>query len=153
MHSSETAHIACSNPIPHRRRRFHVLKVQPAAPARAVERTPGESPVEDPGKIVACAHCESYVTTTAARIEMEGKHEHRCVNPHGLLFRIGCFSEAAGCLPVGESSTFWGWFPGFAWQVDLCGSCGEHLGWLFSNASNTFHGLILEKIVELNEDG
>ncbi|MBI2840437.1 MAG: hypothetical protein HYX75_19130 [Acidobacteria bacterium] len=145
--------MAASKLISNRRRELHWLKARPAAPAQAVERTPGESPVEDLGKIVACARCESYVTTSAARIAMDGRHEHRFVNPHGLLFRIGCFSAAAGCLPVGEISTFWSWFPGFAWQVDLCGSCGEHLGWLFSNPSNTFHGLIIEKIIELDEDG
>lgn len=149
MHSIGSARVPVLALSPTLRSRAPVLKSRPEEPLGAVEPSSHPSPIDDAGKVIACARCQSYVTTSAARIEMDGKHEHRFVNPHGLLFRIGCFCAAEGCLPTGESSTFWSWFPGFAWQVDLCGSCGEHLGWLFSNAASTFHGLILDRLVEI----
>ncbi|HSB61576.1 MAG TPA: cereblon family protein, partial [Vicinamibacteria bacterium] len=101
------------------------------------------------GGVLACAFCLREVTTAAARISVGGAHEHSFVNPHGLRFRIGCFADAAG-RTAGEPSTYWTWFPGHSWQVELCATCGEHLGWLFRSADTLFHGLILDRLVEVD---
>lgn len=93
------------------------------------------------------------MTTTAARIEVDGAHEHTFANPAGFQFRIGCFSRATGCGTVGEPSTYWSWFPGHSWQVEHCTACGEHLGWLFRADLQGFHGLILDRLVEVEEGG
>jgi hypothetical protein len=87
------------------------------------------------------------VTTTAERRTVSGSHEHTFANPHGFVFRIGCFAEAT-CVPVEDPSTYWTWFPGYGWQVELCRSCGQHLGWLFRNEEDRFHGLVLDRLVE-----
>jgi hypothetical protein len=88
------------------------------------------------------------VTTSAARIEVDGSHEHRFTNPNGFQFHIGCFSSATGCALAGDPSTFFTWFPGHSWQVECCARCGAHLGWLFRSADAGFHGLILDRLVE-----
>jgi hypothetical protein len=49
---------------------------------------------------------------------------------------------------VGEASAYWTWFPGFAWQVAVCGGCGEHIGWGFAGAEQRFVALLLERIIE-----
>lgn len=98
--------------------------------------------------MLACAACGQPVTTSAARIEVDGSHEHRFTNPNGFQFHIGCFSSATGCALAGDPSTFFTWFPGHSWQVECCARCGAHLGWLFRSADAGFHGLILDRLVE-----
>ena len=81
-----------------------------------------------------------------------GAHAHTFTNPHGLRFHIGCFATATGCIAAGEPTTYFSWFPGYAWQVENCGSCGEHLGWRFRSPEDEFHGFILDRLVEMEEE-
>jgi len=83
---------------------------------------------------------------------MAGEHAHTFTNPHGLRFRIGCFADVTGCLVEGEPTTYWTWFPGYAWQMENCGSCRTHLGWRFRAPQHLFHGLILDRLAEIEED-
>jgi hypothetical protein len=123
------------------------------APSLAEEARPRPAPEADRGRVLACARCRRAVTTTADRIEVAGGHRHSFSNPHGFRYQIGCFAQASGCRTVGPPSTDWTWFPPYAWQVEHCGQCGEHLGWLFRGESDRFHGLILDRLVEIDEDG
>jgi hypothetical protein len=104
---------------------------------------------DDGGHLLVCAHCARFITTTAARIQVAGAHEHTFTNPAGLSFHIGCFWPVAGCAVAGEPSTFWTWFPGYSWQVEGCASCAHHLGWFFASGGDGFHGLILDRLVEV----
>ncbi len=121
------------------------------------DRAPGEEAAEGEGRWLCCAACGARVTTDGARATVHASHEHVRTNPHALTFRIGCFSDAPGCLPAGPCSTFWTWFPGYSWQAAVCGGCVEHLGWRFraegpEELPPAFFGLILDKLVE-EEDG
>jgi hypothetical protein len=98
------------------------------------------------GGPVRCRACGHAVTTRRARIEVGGAHEHDFMNPAGMAFRIGCFSDAPGCRGVGEESTEWAWFPGHAWRIALCGGCFGHLGWSFRGSAGSFHGLVLDRL-------
>jgi hypothetical protein len=109
---------------------------------------PRSEPAANEGVRLVCVICSSPVTTTEARIVMSGRHDHVFVNPHGLRFHIGCFAAAPGCRAVGAESTFWTWFPGFAWRIAECRSCATHLGWLFGSGDSVFHGLILDRLAE-----
>ncbi len=97
---------------------------------------------------LVCARCRTLVTSRASAISMAGSHAHTFANPHGFEFRIGCFADAPGCLPVGEESAYWTWFAGFTWRVSLCRHCGEHLGWLFHSPDARFFGLILDHLIQ-----
>lgn len=102
---------------------------------------------------VACAVCLAAITNTSHRITVSGSHEHRFVNPAGLLFHIGCYAEAIGCTIVGPDSLEYPWFPGFAWRLALCASCGRHLGWHFrSDGEVGFFGLILDRLLQPDAD-
>jgi hypothetical protein len=90
-----------------------------------------------------CAICDHRITDRAHRSERNGAHEHTFVNPGGFLFRIGCFVAAAGCKHVGDTSTAFSWFPGWTWQIAICGGCRAHVGWIFRSGGEQFHGLIL----------
>jgi hypothetical protein len=93
-----------------------------------------------------CAACRNPVTHQDERIPVQGAHEHRCTNPHGVTYHIGCFREAAGCAAIGEATTEYTWFPGYAWRIALCANCHTHLGWRFQSQEDYFHGLIVARL-------
>jgi hypothetical protein len=110
-----------------------------------------EPAVEDEtGPVVyLCKACRAKITTSAMRIAVHGKHAHICANPHGLVFEVGCFSLASGCLTVGAPTEEFTWFPGYAWCIALCLQCTAHLGWHYRSAqAGEFYGLILTNLVE-----
>lgn len=98
-------------------------------------------------RVVRCAACGARLTKEASRITMNGAHEHAFMNPAGIRFTVQCFADAPGCAPSGDRSTVWSWFPGFAWQIELCGSCGAHTGWSFHGDGGAFYGLVKDRIV------
>jgi hypothetical protein len=90
-----------------------------------------------------CAACGHIISSDDHRVEMSGSHEHTFVNPGGFVYRIGCFNAAPGCVHIGSTESAFSWFPGWTWQVAVCAHCRAHLGWIYRNAGEQFHGLIL----------
>lgn len=70
-----------------------------------------------------CAACRHPVTHQDERISVQGGHEHRFTNPHGISYHIGCFREAAGCTAAGEATMEFTWFSGYAWLIAYCANC------------------------------
>ncbi|THB64139.1 MAG: hypothetical protein D6E12_15495 [Desulfovibrio sp.] len=105
------------------------------------------------GVFLACHLCLNPITRQGNRIAVNGQHQHNFFNPHGLVFEIGCFSAAPGCVIQGAPSFEFTWFPGHAWQVALCSRCLNHLGWQFTGPGGSqFFGLIVGELVELDGD-
>lgn len=98
-----------------------------------------------------CARCGHTITRQDQRIAVNGTHAHDFTNPHGLTFHIGCFRDAPGCIPFGAATTEFTWFPGYAWQIADCASCGVHLGWLFTSSADGFYGLILNRLTSVGK--
>ena len=98
-------------------------------------------------RAIVCASCGTQLTDASQRIEVSGQHEHTFFNPAGLVFHLVCFASAPGCCGVGPFSSEFTWFPGHRWQIAVCASCSEHLGWHFAGDS-TFTALIEARIVE-----
>lgn len=94
-----------------------------------------------------CAACGHAIAKKRDAIEMSGAHQHTFVNPSGVVFEVACFREAAGCAEVGDEDATFTWFPGWTWQIAVCGSCRAHLGWRFRLAPDAFWGLIRTKLV------
>ncbi len=104
-------------------------------------------------RALVCLQCGAAIASPEARIEVKGAHEHAFFNPHGVIFRIGCFNEAPGCAPVGQASAEFSWFPGRLWRVAHCRGCQAHLGWSFLCAdAPAFYGLILDRLTERTID-
>jgi hypothetical protein len=108
-----------------------------------------EKETADPPLLLACALCRQRITSSADRVARRGAHEHTFTNPEGIRFRIGCFGAATSTNAASSPTTYWSWFPGYAWQIELCAACGEHLGWRFSSSDDAFHGFVLDQLVEL----
>ena len=98
-------------------------------------------------RTLRCSACQAPITSVHARLQKQGRHLHTFFNPAGIVYEIGCFRNAPGCLVYGRPSSEFSWFSGYHWQVVYCRSCGQHLGWKFSGADE-FFGLIVNKLTE-----
>ncbi len=99
-------------------------------------------------RVIRCRRCSLPVTTVRERVARNGGHLHTMFNPAGIVYEIGCFRTAPGCLPHGPASLEFTWFAGYAWQVVFCVGCAEHLGWFYTAGDDGFFGLILTKLIE-----
>ena len=96
---------------------------------------------------IYCAACSNVIARSSDRMEINGGHEHHCINPYGLEFHIGCFQEALGCAISGSPQAADSWFLGFRWRLANCSECRRHLGWYFDRRDDEFfYGLILQRI-------
>jgi hypothetical protein len=106
------------------------------------------SVVASEGEGLFCFLCGRRITGAAARISVQGGHEHGFSNPAGFAFRIGCFSQAPGCAAEGTPTAEHTWFAGCRWRYALCAGCRVHLGWEYSSmGGDGFFGLILDRLV------
>jgi hypothetical protein len=119
-----------------------------AGPTPSAGAEPGAT-AETAGGLL-CDRCGFHVTDRRYRIEVQGQHEHRFMNPGGFLYHVGCFAEAVGCANVGPDSPEYPWFVGYLWCCSICGGCGQQLGWRFRGGAapglSTFFGLILDRL-------
>lgn len=103
---------------------------------------------EGSGGQIRCVICRHIITNKEHIKSISGTHIHEFTNPHGIRFTIGCFDRAPGCAPVGGEYAEWSWFRGYMWQLALCASCSEHLGWRYLNdASSEFFGLNITRLI------
>lgn len=105
--------------------------------------------VEEDNPGILCRYCRNGITSPARRISLQGGHQHTFANPAGVVFQIGCFSAASGCVSAGKPTGEFSWFPGYSWCYALCAACRAHLGWHYrSTAEEGFYGLILNRLIE-----
>jgi hypothetical protein len=105
----------------------------------------------EPGKAICCRFCLHGITSSVERISLSGAHRHTFANPHGIVFEIGCFRNAPGCIARGPVTSEFSWFAGYGWRLALCGGCQSHLGWRFQGGES-FFGLILSHLIEVDTD-
>ena len=122
----------------------------PAAPKRDQGTSPGSDAREkaEEERLILCRECLFPVTREDEQSEMAGARQHTFANPAGIVFTIGCFQRAQGCVPVGPATDEFSWFSGFSWRVGVCRGCLAHLGWYFTAPSGAaFYGLILDHLI------
>jgi hypothetical protein len=95
-----------------------------------------------------CRTCGYRITSDDQRISVNGSHTHTFFNPAGLVFELGCFGRAPGCLIGNQASTLFTWFAGFAWRPVSCARCAVHLGWRFEKDDAVFFSLILASLTD-----
>jgi ribosomal protein L40E len=97
---------------------------------------------------IRCRQCHASITSGSRVIQKNGSHEHTFFNPHGIVFRIGCFSQAPGCLVNDRYTGEFSWFASHLWTFAICRQCYTHLGWHFRGESGSFYGLIFARLEE-----
>ena len=99
---------------------------------------------ENPG--IFCRTCAHRISSDNDRIAVNGSHTHTFFNPAGLVFELGCFRRAPGCLVSSEASNQFTWFAGYSWRPAFCARCAGHLGWRFEKVDHAFFSLILANL-------
>jgi len=125
-----------------------LLKAGPACKNMKITSTRAMDSKKEMGRYVyICRDCGCRITGQSYETAVNSKHIHVFSNPHGKVFEIGCFSDAA-CMAIGPATIEFTWFQGFFWNIVICRSCRRHLGWLYSRRENHFYGLILQALVK-----
>jgi hypothetical protein len=104
------------------------------------------------GRAILCENCGNIITGPDQIITVNNHHNHTFVNPEGLVFQVGCFSHAGGCLIEDYSTLENTWFAGFTWSVSICSNCMMHLGWFYQKEDRHFFGLILDRLVDASSN-
>ena len=95
-----------------------------------------------------CKACGNAITAKDQAITVSSSFRHTFFNPAGIVFELGCYKQAPGCMIAGVPSSEFSWFSGYLWSFALCLSCEAHLGWCFESGTSVFWGLILNKLKE-----
>ncbi|WP_456324597.1 cereblon family protein [Desulfonauticus submarinus] len=120
---------------------------QPPKPSLIKKEKQKTSTQKEPG--ILCVTCSNLITYPKYKIEINNQHTHTFFNPQGIIFEIGCFSNAWGYVTIGPKSSEFSWFPPYKWQVVLCSICNSHLGWQYSFGHDTFFGFILSQLKKI----
>lgn len=96
--------------------------------------------------VFLCKKCGHPITFEKEIISIAGQHRHVFKNPAGIIYEIGCFAKAAGCMNLGEPTMEFTWFQGYSWRYSVCSQCYTHLGWFYQLGDSRFFGLILERL-------
>lgn len=125
-------------------------KSTPWTPAGHTRKQSDTEKQLQPKSALCCANCQHQITEHAAQMEFAGASTHVFTNPGGFTYEITMYAYA-DCVTHGPATTSDTWFPGYAWQLALCSSCHELLGWRYRRSgSAAFFGLIRDRLVEIN---
>ena len=122
-----------------------------------VSATPGSQSASDfavaVDRGIFCARCATRVSHPDAVFRMDPRGPVAAfANPAGFLRRIVTVRVAESLTFAGDPTTNFTWFPGYAWTVALCATCGGHLGWRYDAVSGAtplrFYGLVTEAVHE-----
>jgi hypothetical protein len=102
--------------------------------------------IEEAERVLRCARCAHAIARERDRMSVHGAHAHDFMNPAAVRYRVECFRDASGCRTMGEPSTVWSWFPGWAWRIALCAACSAHLGWDFTQDTQLFWALLPDRL-------
>lgn len=95
-----------------------------------------------------CRFCRHPISSETQRVVVGGSASHTMFNPAGIVYQLGCFRNAPGCLVRGEATDQFSWFAGYRWSLALCGLCQVHLGWYFQAEADSFFGLIEPNLIQ-----
>ncbi|XP_057702659.1 protein cereblon isoform X2 [Corythoichthys intestinalis] len=109
--------------------RLQLLKI-----GSAIQRLRCEVDIMDRCTSLCCKQCQDTEITTKKEIFSLSLYGPMAayVNPHGYVHETLTVYKAQNLNLVGRPSTLHSWFPGYAWTIAQCRSCGSHMGWKFT---------------------
>ncbi|VDO03218.1 unnamed protein product [Rodentolepis nana] len=108
---------------------------------------------------LACSQCRTAISsqTNVICLTDEGSVQ-AYVNPHGIIFDMLTLSTVyqRSIVLVGSPTSEYSWFPGYAWTIAECATCGVPLGWRFTATRDNlqprlFWGIKREALQHINE--
>nr|GLL38052.1 protein cereblon [Ipomoea trifida] len=82
---------------------------------------------------IQCKTCLSLIARRSEMLVMSGEGPLGAyVNPHGFVHEIMTLLKANGLAVIGNPEKEYSWFPGYAWSIAECVTCGVQMGWLFT---------------------
>ncbi|XP_072540592.1 LOW QUALITY PROTEIN: protein cereblon [Salminus brasiliensis] len=110
------------------------LRLQLLRIGSAIQRLRCELDIMDRCTSLCCKQCQDTEITTKNEIFSLSLYGPMAayVNPHGYVHETLTVYKASNLNLVGRPSTLHSWFPGYAWTIAQCRTCGSHMGWKFS---------------------
>ncbi|XP_041747272.1 protein cereblon isoform X1 [Coregonus clupeaformis] len=109
--------------------RLQLLKI-----GSAIQRLRCELDIMDRCTSLCCKQCQDTEITTKNEIFSLSLYGPMAayVNPHGYVHETLTVYKASNLNLVGRPSMLHSWFPGYAWTIAQCQTCGSHMGWKFT---------------------
>ncbi|XP_003973227.2 protein cereblon isoform X1 [Takifugu rubripes] len=109
--------------------RLQLLKI-----GSAIQRLRCELDIMDRCTSLCCKQCQDTEITTKTEIFSLSLYGPMAayVNPHGYVHETLTVYKASNLNLIGRPSTLHSWFPGYAWTIAQCRTCGSHMGWKFT---------------------
>ncbi|KAL6457945.1 hypothetical protein MHYP_G00331750 [Metynnis hypsauchen] len=110
------------------------LRLQLLRIGSAIQRLRCELDIMDRCTSLCCKQCQDTEITTKNEIFSLSLYGPMAayVNPHGYVHETLTVYKASNLNLIGRPSTLHSWFPGYAWTIAQCRTCGSHMGWKFS---------------------
>ena len=109
------------------------MKLQLLRMNSAVERLRAELHLFRKCTMLACSDCGQKIAHRKEVFSMSVSGPMAAyVNPGGFVHETLTLHKTTGIVHRGRKSTEHSWFPGYAWTICECRSCGRHIGWKFT---------------------
>ncbi|KAI4337518.1 hypothetical protein L6164_015924 [Bauhinia variegata] len=83
--------------------------------------------------LIRCKNCLTIIARRSDMLVMSSEGPLGAyVNPGGYVHEIMTLFKANGLALQGPAITRYSWFPGYAWTITNCATCGTQMGWLFT---------------------
>ncbi|XP_020187370.1 uncharacterized protein [Aegilops tauschii subsp. strangulata] len=90
--------------------------------------------------LIKCGYCKSEIAKHSDVVVMSSDGPlGTYVNNHGYVHATITVNNAMGLALEGDPTEEHSWFPGYAWTIASCASCGSNIGWLFSTTKRHLH--------------
>jgi len=88
--------------------------------------------------VLCCRNCEEEIGKQEDIFSMSSEGPQGAyVNPGGYVHETLTLYKAKNLSLIGEPSTEYSWFPGYAWTICQCRFCDSHMGWKFTASSGS----------------
>ncbi|XP_064162418.1 protein cereblon-like isoform X1 [Anguilla rostrata] len=110
------------------------LRIQLLKIGSPIQRLRCELNIMDRCTSLCCKQCQDTEITTKNEIFSLSLYGPMAayVNPHGYVHETLTVYKASNLNLIGRPSTLHSWFPGYAWTIAQCRTCGSHMGWKFT---------------------
>jgi len=88
-------------------------------------------------RVLVCRRCSKQLGDQQNIFSMSKEGPQGAfVNPNGHVHETLTLYKAKNLRLVGEPSTEYSWFPGYAWTITECLGCWNHIGWKFTSTNH-----------------